>query len=214
MLQHVAWLSNVIATDPLFSWNSTNARRNIKISIMGGGSIVLRCGELLFRFRRRTSANLKDLFAWIRIYLLVSCSISVQVVVANVTPQSAEGRIVTALTSLGLPGTHSELDEVANTAKQVETHLKKVGIPWDCFKAYLANSINVCFTYESQDQLLELREHYESGKMKEVLQTIFSLLAGEDVNVELRWTYLNTGARESGKTRFVRHNYSIFKRNA
>jgi hypothetical protein len=51
-------------------------------------------------------------------------------------------------------------------------------------------SIKCFFVCQSVEQLKALREHYNSGLMKDVLERVFSLLAGESIALrDLKWTF-------------------------
>ena len=92
------------------------------------------------------------------------------------------------LRSLGPPGTEHQHEELAQKTQDLNKHLEKLGIKGVRFTVVQTNSIQSYFICESEEQLDELHEHYESGLMKDVLERIFSLLAGEQVNISLRWT--------------------------
>ena len=102
---------------------------------------------------------------------------------------STERMVVTQLESLGPPGALPKEAELSNVKEQLKRHLQRLGIDWGQFAVRVSNSIESYFLCESDQQLYQLRQHYESGLMKDVLERIFSLLAGERVNVgRLRWT--------------------------
>ena len=116
------------------------------------------------------------------------------------TNESTENRIVTLLQSLGPPGTLPKEDELSNVKEQVRSHLQRLGIDWDQFTSRVSNSIESYFLCESEQQLSELREHYETGLMKAVLESIFSLLAGEQMHIgQLLWT---TGEYQNSQQQF------------
>ena len=115
---------------------------------------------------------------------------------AGASNESTEKKVVTQLSSLGPPGAASEEDEdlagkeeaIANLKKQVNAELKKLGVKRHQFTLVPKKSIKSYFVCESEEQLHQLRIHYESGLLKDMLERIFSLLAGEQVNIGLRWT--------------------------
>ena len=103
--------------------------------------------------------------------------------------ESTENTIVTQLRSLGPPGTEREQKEIANKVTQLDTELGKLGLTIRQLVVAPTNSIKSYFICESDDLLHRLRGHYESGLMKNVLERIFSLLAGKEVKIaRLRWT--------------------------
>jgi hypothetical protein len=57
-----------------------------------------------------------------------------------------------------------------------------------------SESIECCFICSSTEQLMQLRRHFESGVMKNVLQSIFSLLMNGDELIvinQLKWDSKN-----------------------
>ena len=101
------------------------------------------------------------------------------------------------MSSLGPPGTAADKDEdiagkeeaIASLKTQVNKELERLGVKGYHFTLVPKKSIQSYFACESKDQLDQLHEHYQSGLMKSVLERIFSLLAGDQVNIgQLRWT--------------------------
>ena len=94
-------------------------------------------------------------------------------------------------------GNQSEQEEVlaakkeaiASLERQVNRELKRLGVTGCHFTLVQGSSINSYFLCESELQVRLLHGHYESGLMKDVLENIFSLLAGEKVNIyQHEWT--------------------------
>ena len=59
-----------------------------------------------------------------------------------------------------------------------------------------SESIECCFICSSVEQLMQLRRHFESGVMKNVLQNIFTLLINDDELIvinQLKWNSKNYG---------------------
>ena len=102
--------------------------------------------------------------------------------------ESIENRIVAQLRSLGPPGTEQEQAEIAHKINGINSELEKLGVTIQQLVLVPKNSIKSYFICEFEEQLHQLRGHYESGLMREVLGRIFSLLAGEHVNISrLYW---------------------------
>ena len=111
--------------------------------------------------------------------------------------KSTENRLMIQLRSLGPPGTDNPAEEVISRKseeilsleRQVNQELMRLGITTHQFTFVLKHSIISHFMSKSDEQLHQLREHYETGLMKAVLERIFSLLAGRQVDIgQLRWT--------------------------
>ena len=103
---------------------------------------------------------------------------------------------MTQLQSLGPPGKQSEQDEdiagkeeaIASLERQVNTELERLGVTSHQFILVSKNSINSYFLCDSGELVHQLHGHYESGLMRDVLERIFNLLAGEKLNISrLQW---------------------------
>ena len=98
-----------------------------------------------------------------------------------------ETRIVSRHQAIRTVGDNESQGDSVVTA--LISYLSLLGIVRSLFSVRQSNSISSLFICESVEELRSLREHYESGLMKEVLQDIFSLLAGEPVEISrLEWT--------------------------
>ena len=124
---------------------------------------------------------------------ILLCSLSVAVPVdadlapSPDSPESIENKIVTQLRSLGPPGTEHQQEEIATKINGINGELEKLGVTIQQLVLAPKNSIKSYIICESEEQLRQLREHYESGLMKYVLERIFSLLAGQQVIIDHLW---------------------------
>jgi hypothetical protein len=95
--------------------------------------------------------------------------------------ESVETNIVYRLKSVIMAGREPILTEL-------KKQLSQLGVDWCRFILSTGNSIESYFLCDSMEQLKALREHYESGLMRVVLEGIFTLLADEDITIhELKW---------------------------
>ena len=95
---------------------------------------------------------------------------------------------MTQLRSLGPPGTEDKQEELAQKIQELDKELEKLGIEEYQLTLTKTKSIQSYFVCESEEQLHQLHEHYESGLMKDVLERICSLLNGEQVDIgQVQW---------------------------
>ena len=101
-----------------------------------------------------------------------------------------EGKIVTEVDEIRAVDTEQLKDSIlAYKAKELKQLLRELDVPLSKFLAMISESIMAYFICESEKHLHQLRGHYKTGLMKDVLERIFCLLAGEQVNiVQLQWT--------------------------
>jgi hypothetical protein len=92
--------------------------------------------------------------------------------------KSAEENLVSQLKSL----IHIDANDPEKTDKeillaQMESSLNKLGVDISKWNLVPKNSIGCFFICNSSEELLQLRGHFDSGLMKDVLQEIFTLLS-------------------------------------
>ena len=99
------------------------------------------------------------------------------VVVAKLSEQSTENNIVSQLRSLYVKQDDPEKVKKEHLLTEINNNLEKLGVDTNRLILTVANSIWCYFICTSEEQLKQLRRHFESGLMRNVLMKMFTLLA-------------------------------------
>ena len=109
----------------------------------------------------------------------------------NLERPSTESDLVSKLRSLHVEKDDPEKERKEKLLADINSCLKELGAACDKFTVTKGNSIWCYFLCSSEQQLQQLREHFMSGLMTNVLMKIFKLLADDGDNVvmthPLKW---------------------------
>ena len=112
-------------------------------------------------------------------YFLFACLVAV-IVEARLENPSTESDLVSKLRLLYVKNDDPEKERKEKLLADINSWLKELGADGDNFTVTKGNSIWCFFMCSSEQQLHQLREHFLSGLMTNILMKIFKLLADDD----------------------------------
>ena len=107
--------------------------------------------------------------------------------------ENTEVKIVSQMKSLIITENDPKKEEKETCLAQLETYIKPLGAMGRKLVLAMGESIRCYFICTYEEELQQLRQHYESGLMKKVLEKIFTLLADNEETVfirHLKWDFI------------------------